>query len=359
MEGEEGRVGGWGPGVPKLYVMLSRRQELVLRLVVEGYIDTGDPVGSRWIATREGVNFSPSTVRSEFAVLETQGLLEQPHTSAGRVPTESGVRYFVDGLLGEGGALAGRAPGFELTPAKRQVEEVMRAATESLADATDLLALISAPPLGTEEILRVELIALAPARLMVVLITSAGNVSRRVFEFASALDPGLVTWANGFLNETLGGIPLGARLVRSRLASPGLNEVERDFVQALAPVFLEPPAGADTLYIGGAGHLVTAERYQSMPGLDRLMTALEQRVTVLQMVHSLLGERGVYLRIGHENKVPELVGASVVGANYGTPSRNLGSVSVIGPVRMDYPQAITSVRYAAARLSDYVADVYA
>ncbi len=339
--------------------MLTERQEFVLRLVVEGYVETGDPVGSQWLAAQEGVRFSASTVRTEFAALEESGMLAQPHTSAGRVPTELGVRRFVDGLLGSVESLAVRPLEFELEPAHREIEEVMRAATESLAEATELLALVSAPPLGTEEILRIELIALAANKLMVVLITSAGNVVRRVFEYAQPLDAGLVEWGTGFLNESLGGLPMGARQIRSRLDDPSLGTLEREFVHSLAFVFFELPAGSDTLFVGGAGHLVTAERYRSMPGLDRLMNVLEQRVAVLQMVHSLLGERGVYLRIGHENEVPELVGASVVGANYGTPTRNLGAVSVIGPVRMDYPRAIATVRQAAARLSDFVADVYA
>jgi heat-inducible transcriptional repressor len=339
--------------------MLTQRQELVLRLVVEGYVDTGDPVGSQWIAAQEGVDFSASTVRNEFAALETGGMLGQPHTSAGRVPTERGVRHFVDRLLDGAESLAAGAPVFEIEPVHREMEEVMRAATESLAEVTELLALVSAPPLGTEEILRIELIALATSKLMVVLITSAGNVVRRVFEFVRPLDAGLVEWGTGFLNESLGGLPLGARQIRSRLDDQSLGPLEREFVGSIASVFFELPAGSDTLFVGGAGHLVTAERYRSMPGLDRLMNALEQRVAVLQMVHSLLDERGVYLRIGHENEVPELVGASVVGANYGTPTRNLGAVSVIGPVRMDYPRAIASVRQAAARLSDFVADVYA
>lgn len=339
--------------------MLTGRQEVVLRLVVEGYVDSGDPVGSQAIAARGDVDFSSSTIRNEFAVLEAHGFLEQPHTSAGRVPTESGMRYFVDTLLSDASRSLDSAPAFELSPVKREVEAVMRETTETLADATELLALVSAPPLGTEEILRTELILLGPSKLTVVLITSAGNVSRRVFDFAGEIDAGLVEWANGFLNETLRGVPLGARTIRSRLSEPSLAPVERDFVGAIASVFLEPPAGADTLFIGGASHLVSADRFRSMPGLDRLMNALEERVAVLQMVRSSLGERDVYLRIGSENEVPELAGASVVGANYGTPLRNLGAVSVIGPVRMNYPHAISSVRYAAARLSDFVADVYA
>ncbi|MBJ7346965.1 MAG: heat-inducible transcription repressor HrcA [Thermoleophilaceae bacterium] len=338
--------------------MLSPRQEQVLRIVVEGYIESGDPVGSQLIAARDDVDFSASTIRYEFAVLEARGLLAQPHTSAGRVPTEGGVRYFVDELLSAVSTATTTQPQFELTNVKSEVEEVMREATEALADATDLLALISAPSVATEAIVRVELVLLQQRKLMAVVITSVGNVSRRVFEFATPLDSGLVTWANGYLNETLQGTPVGARMIRTRLSQDELGPAEREFINALSVVFVEPPRGGDTLFIGGASHLVTADRYSSMPGLDRLMNALEERAAVLTMVRSSINERGVFLRIGQENELPELAGASVVAANYGTPGRNLGSVSVIGPVRMDYAHAIGSVRCAAAVLSEFVADVY-
>ena len=338
--------------------MLTERQELILRLVIAEYSATGTPIGSRGISSSGAVDFQPSTIRKEFAVLESHGLLEQPHTSAGRVPTEPGYRYFVDGLL-SGGSQPVPKPSFQLSLGKREVDQAMRDTTEALADVTELLALVSAPSISTEKILRVELIALQPRRVMVVVITASGGVTKRIFESSDPIDKGIVTWATGYLNDVLKGIPLGARMVRTHLYSPGLSSTENEFISAISPVFLEPPPGEDILYVGGASHLLSEARHQDLPGLDRLMLALEERVNVLQMLRSVLSERGVFLRIGRENEAPELVGASVVGANYGTPSRNLGSVSVIGPVRMDYPRAIASVRYAAARLSDFVADVYA
>lgn len=339
--------------------MLTSRQEQILRIVVDAYTRTGMPVGSRAIADREDVPWAASTVRNEFAVLISHGLLEQPHTSAGRRPTESGYRYFVDGLLARREPASAVRPPIELSFDRREVADAIRQTTESLADATELMALVSAPPLSTEEILRIELIGLQPRVVVAVVITSSGNVTKRQFEFEDAVDAGLVQWATGYLNEVLKGLPLGARTIRQRLLAPELGPLERGFIEAISPAFLEPPAGDETLFVGGAGHLVAGARDESIPGLDRLMSALEGREAVARLLRVRLEERGVYLRIGHENDAAELFGASVVRANYGTHTRNLGSVNVIGPVRMDYPRAIASVRYAAARLSDFIADVYA
>jgi heat-inducible transcriptional repressor len=337
--------------------MLTSRQEQILRVVVDAFTESGVPVGSRQVAEREDVAWAPSTVRNEFAVLVSHGLLEQPHTSAGRTPTEAGYRYFVDELLREGAS--DPVPAIDLAYDRREVAAAIRQTTEALAEVTELMALVSAPPLESEEILRVELVQLAPSKVMVVVITSNGNVTKRSFEFDRMVDAGLVSWATGYFNERLGGVALGARTIRQRLFAPDLRAGELAFVDALSTAFLEPPQGEEVLFVGGAGHLVGERAGDMIPGIDRVMSAVEERAAVTRLLRARLGERGVYLRIGSENEASELAGVSVVGANYGTHMRQLGSVNVIGPVRMDYPHAIASVRFAAARLSDFVSDVYA
>jgi heat-inducible transcriptional repressor len=337
--------------------MLTSRQEQILSIVVESFTASGTPVGSRAIADRPEVEWAASTVRNEFAVLVSHGLLEQPHTSAGRRPTESGYRYFVDRLLAE--RARPQAPSIELTYDDREIVSAIRQTTEVLAEVTELMALVSAPPLESEEILRIELVQLAPEKVMVVTITSNGNVTKRTFEFADAVDAGLVAWATGYLNERLGGVAIGARMIRQRLFSSDLGPSELAFIEALATAFLEPPKGDEVLFVGGAGHLVGARTSDPIPGIDRLMSALEERAGVARLLRARPSKQGVYLRIGRENEAIELTGVSVVGAGYGTHTRELGSVNVIGPVRMDYPHAIASVRFAAARLSDFVTDVYA
>jgi transcriptional regulator of heat shock response len=241
--------------------MLSERQELILRLVVDAYLASGRPVASKTIAERREVEWGPSTVRAELAALEAAGFLTHPHTSAGRVPTEAGYRYYVDRLIEAGTPLAVEVE-LELSRLRREIDEAMRETTAALSQVNDLMALVTAPPLG------------------------------------------------------------------------------------------------ETLYMHGVSRLLSAEHLAELPQVDRLMGALERRADVLGMLRSALEERSVFLWIGGENPQPELRSVSVVGANYGVGRRNLGSVGVVGPLRMDYATAIASVRGAARELSRYCESVY-
>ncbi len=243
--------------------MLSERQELILRLVVEGYLSSANPVASKQIAERPDVEWGPSTVRAELAALEAVGLLTHPHTSAGRVPTDAGYRHYVDLMLATGGPPAGAGVALELSRLRREVDEAMRETSEALAQVTDLMALVTAPPLG------------------------------------------------------------------------------------------------DTLYVHGLSRLLSAEHLADLPHVDELMGALEGRAAMLGVLRSALDESSVFCWIGGENPQPELRSVSVVGANYGLGHRNLGSVGVVGPLRMDYATAIASVRGAARELSRYCETVYA
>jgi len=152
---------------------------------------------------------------------------------------------------------------------------------------------------------------------------------------------------------------VGARMLQLRLAAPELSESERAFLATLAPAFTDlDDTAEDTLYVGGAARLMSEDRLQELSQINDLMKVLERRVALLAMLRSALLEPSVYLRIGTENDAPELQSLSVVAANYGIATRNLGAVSVLGPVRMDYPRAIASVRGAAAELSHFVSELY-
>ena len=337
---------------------LTIRQAVVLRKVVEGHVATGEPVGSRWLAGQEGIEWGPSTIRAELAQLEDLGLLQHPHTSAGRVPTDRGYRFFVDGLL-ESGPLPEPSTGLNLSDMRREVDEAMRATTEQLSQITDLLAMVSAPPISTTSVRRVEVIPLQPQIAMVVTITSTGGVTKRVFSFERPLDPGLVDWAAAYLNEKLGGSALGARRLQSRLRDPDLSAGEQGFLDAIAPAFTElEDTAEDTLYVSGTPRLLAEDRFQELSQLGDLVQALERRVAFLGYLRGAITEPNVYLRIGSENPVPELQQVSLVAANYGARGRNLGAVSVVGPLRMDYTRAIVAVRQAAAELSRFVDDIY-
>jgi heat-inducible transcriptional repressor len=331
------------------------RQELILRKVVEGHVATGQPVGSKLLAADGELGLGASTIRNELAVLEEVGLLAHPHTSAGRVPTDAGYRFFVDRMTPEA-----RAPRpLDLQLVRREVDEAMRATSEALSQVTNLLAIVSAPPVHTATIRHVEVLLLQPQVVMLVVITSTGGVSKRLFTFGAPVDPGLTTWAAAYLNEQLVGMGLGARMLAGRLQDPTLSPTERAFLDELRPGFTElADTAEDTLYVDGAARLLDSGRIRDVEMINQLLTVLERRVELLGILRQALGERDVLVRIGAENAQPGLRGVALVAAAYGLPARKLGTVTLVGPVRMDYGEAIGTVREAAHQLSRFVEELY-
>lgn len=339
--------------------MLTPRQERILCSVVDAHIQTGQPVASRAIAADPGLDCGPSTVRNEFSLLEEQGLLTHPHTSAGRVPTDAGRRYVVDLMLASGKGLEpARRLGISLV--RREVEDAIRITTETLSQVSSLLAVVSAPRLDMARIRHVEVLALQAQVVAVVIITSTGGISKMIVTFEAPVDPGLVNWAGEYLNERLAGVGVGTRMLHKRLIDDRLGEVEHDFLMRLAPAFLdEAPADTETaVYVEGASQLLSAGQFENVAQINELMNLLERRVALLNLLRTALAVPDVYVRIGEENELPAMRPFSMVAAGYGLAQRKLGAVSLIGPVRMDYAGAIATVREAARELSRVVQDAY-
>jgi heat-inducible transcriptional repressor len=337
---------------------LSDRQEQILAQVVEKYVSTGAPVGSKTLVDRTGLDVSASTVRYELAVLEELGLLTHPHTSAGRIPTDLGYRFFVDRLLERLEPRPGEIS-LDLSTVESQVDSALRATTEALAQVTHLLALVSAPPLEATTVRHVEVLLLQPQLVMVVVITATGGVTKRLVTFEQAVDPGLAEWAGQYLNETVSGLQLGVRLLRNRFEDPELTEAEREFLDRLRPAFSDVlDADEQTLYIGGTAGVLDEFRADELRGYRRLLEVLEQRAALLDLMRASLLSKRPFVRVGSEFDDPELVSVSLVGAPYGLRHRNLGTVSLLGPMRMDYEKAIDAVRSAAFELSRFVEELY-
>lgn len=340
--------------------ILTPRQEQILRKVVEEHLQTGQPVASKTIAADPALDCGPSTVRNELALLEVHGLLAHPHTSAGRVPTDAGHRYVVDRLLGAPGSLVPARPALALSLSRHEVEQAMRLTSVAISRVTRLLAVVSAPSMNTASIRHVEVIALQPELVMVVVITSTGGVSKTITSFEVPVDSGLLAWAGEYLRERLVGYGLGARMLSKRLEDPGLGASERAFVDRVAPAFASlAEESQDTLYFDGAARLLKDGRLHDLADVNELMGLLERRAALLEMLRSALGQRDVYVRIGSENELPAMRSLALVAAGYGIARRKLGTVSVIGPVHMDYEAAIATVREAAHELSRFVEDAYA
>jgi len=336
---------------------LSARKREILRRVVEEYVATGQPVGSRALVERTGLDVSSSTVRNELSELEAIGLLMHPHTSAGRIPTESGYRVYTNELVD---AIEGRPGPFplDLTAMRNELEEALRQTTETLSEATHLLALVSAPALEAAAVRHVDVVQLQPTVVIVVVITASGSLSKRMVEFEDSVDPGLVEWARTYLEESVVGRRASANVLRRAFEAPGLSIGERRFIEALRPAFSAVAAQATELYVGGAASLLGDAQGAELDACQRLLEILERRAAVLGLLQEALDPDRTIVRVGPEFEGEELHGAAYVGTTYGLPNRSLGAVGLLGPLRMDYDKAIRAVRAAAFELSRFVDDVY-
>jgi len=340
-----------------LTVQLSERQQEILRRVVEEFVATGQPVGSRTLVARADLRVSASTVRAELAELESLGLLTHPHTSAGRVPTESGYRYYADELLGRHEPQPPAVP-LDLASTSIEVEAALQATTEMLSQVTRLLALVSAPPLEATHIRHVEVLLLQPELVMVVVITSAGGVSKRLFHFDEPVDPGLAQWAADYLNDSVSGLQLGTSLLRRRFEDESLAQRERAFLDALRPAFVELVSAQQRLYVGGAADLLGEVRADELDAYRNLFELVEKRAAMLEVMGEPSATQRPFVRVGHELVHPALHDIALVGACYGLVHRALGAVGLVGPVRMDYEKALGAVRSAAQELSRFVESIY-
>jgi heat-inducible transcriptional repressor len=335
---------------------LTQRKRDILRRVVDEYVATGEPVGSKTLVERAGLDVSPSTVRSELAELEALGLLTHPHTSAGRIPTPSGYRLYAADVLDSQQPRPERFP-LDLTSMRSEVESALESTTEMLSQVTRLLALVSAPGLETATVRHVEVLLLQPSVVMVVTITSRGGVAKKLVTFAEPVDSGLAAWAGEYLNERLTGVRLGTHLLRRRIDDPSLAPRELAFLDALRPAFVDlVHPSTQSLYVGGAASLLDDVRADELEACRRLLSVLEKRAAVLELMTDAFDVRRPFVRVGLDH--PGLQGVALVGATYGLPTRTLGTVGLLGPVRMDYAKAVRTVRAAAFELSRLVDATY-
>jgi heat-inducible transcriptional repressor len=337
---------------------LSERQRVILEYVVEDYLAGGHPVGSKALTARRSMRVSSSTVRYELAELEELGYLTHPHTSAGRVPTDQGYRYYVDRLLD---SLAPRPTDLplDLSGVRNEVDAALETTITALTQVTHLLALATAPSLETTVVRHVEVLVLQPQVVVVVIITSTGGVTKRLFVFGEPVDPGLADWAREYLNEQVAGLNLGARLLRNRFDDPSLPPREREFLAVIEPAFTQlVELGEERVYVSGAAGLMDELRFEDITTFQRLLETLERRAVLLDLLKAALDAKRPVVRVGSEFDDPAFAKLALVAAPYGLSNRSLGTVSLLGPTRMDYGKAIDAVRSAAHQLSHFVEEIY-
>ncbi len=339
--------------VPIMISELNQRSREIFRQIVDAYVASGEPVGSRTISRRLGMALSPATIRNVMADLEEQGLLYAPHTSAGRIPTEAGLRLFVDGLLEVGALTDDEREAIEAKcgSSGRSLQDVLGQATGMLSGLSRCAGLVMAPK--TDRPLKhIEFVALAPGRALVVLVTEDGLVENRVIEVPMGLPAATLQMASNFLNAKLAGRTLEeARQEVTRELEEQRTELDELSARVVA-LGLATWGGANTegqLIVRGQSKLL--EDVTALSDLERvrsLFEALETKETMLRLLDATGQGDGVQIFIGSENVLFNHSGCSMIIAPFqNSRERVIGAIGVIGPTRINYARIIPLVDYTA------------
>ncbi|MBF9133097.1 heat-inducible transcriptional repressor HrcA [Plantactinospora sp. S1510] len=336
---------------------LDDRKLDVLRAIVEDYVATQEPVGSKALVERHQLGVSPATVRNDMAVLEEEGYIRQPHTSAGRVPTDRGYRLFVD-------RLSRVKP---LTPAERRaierflvgavdLDDVVHRTVRLLAQLTRQVAVVQYPSLARSSVRHLELVPISTTRLMLVMIADTGRVEQRLVELPGPVSADDVTDLRRLVNERLGGQKLAETppLVQALIdeVAPGLSPAMTTLATVLMETLVE--RHEERIALAGTANLARGGLLDFQGSLRPILEALEEEVILLKLIGEV-EPNTLQVRIGDENEIDNLRATSVVSTGYGPGATIVGGLGVLGPTRMDYPGTIATVR-AVAR---YVGDVLA
>jgi heat-inducible transcriptional repressor len=333
--------------------MLDERKAAILRAVVEEYIETAQPVGSGHVASAPGVDVSSATIRNEMAQLEADGYLLQPHTSAGRVPTEKGYRFFVDHLRAPvrlPGASADQVRAF-FQRAHGEVEEMLSATGRLLSNLTDLASVVVSPSSVEARVRSVQLVGLTATTALVVVVLSDGTVEKHAMELPVDTGDERLGAASAHLSRDL------RDAFRSRLpAVPATgDELTDDLVDRAVGALSEPERRSETEHVFVGGTARVAQAFDAIETVRSVLGILEQQYVVVTLLRDVL-DRGLHVAIGSETGVAPLAECALVVAPYEIEGERLGTIGVLGPTRMNYPQALAAVAVVSDRLSDRLAE---
>lgn len=330
--------------------MLDERKANVLRAVVEEYIDTGEPVGSARVAKAPGVQVSSATVRNDMAVLEQEGYLTQPHTSAGRIPTEKGYRFFVDALGGRGRldpADSQQVRSF-FSQAHRELESMLADTSRLLSDLTRYTAVVVSPPHEVATVRSVQLVTLTPRVALLVIVLSNGVIEKHTVEFDEDVDDVRVNAASAQLGRLLNGATLAA--AATLVMSDPQRTPELD---AALAALREPDPTDEHVYTAGTARM--AQSFDAVATVGEVLRILEEQYVVVSLLRDVL-DRGLSVAIGTETGIEPLADCAVVVSPYLVDGEPVGTVGVLGPTRMNYSQALAAVAVVSQRLGNRLSE---
>jgi heat-inducible transcriptional repressor len=334
--------------------MVSERSLEVLRVVVQDYVASREPVGSKAIVERHAFGVSAATIRNDMALLEEEGLIAAPHTSSGRVPTDKGYRVFVDRLTELRPLSPGQRQAIETFLGESvDLDDVLARTVRLLSQFTSQVAVAQYPSFGSARIRHIEVVALGPTRLMTVLITDTGRVDQRLLDVPVAVDDDTIAEVRGRINADLGGLALGDAAAKLGGLPAAFPRERADLVGAIVASLGDQVAAnrQDRIVVAGAANLARTERDFS-GSIHPVLEALEEQVTMLKLFSEMEIEvDGVRTSIGREHEAPGLGETSVVASGYTAAGGGVAHLGVLGPTRMDYSNNMAAVRAVARYLT--------
>jgi heat-inducible transcriptional repressor len=336
--------------------VLDDRKLAVLRAIVEDFVSTNEPVGSKSLVDRHNLDVSPATIRNDMAVLEDQGFIVQPHTSAGRIPTEKGYRLFVDKLSEiKPLSLAERRAIETFLGGAYDLDDVVTRTVRLLAQLTRQVAVVQYPSLTRSAVRHIELVPLADRRLLLVLITDTGRVEQRTVELPGPIADDSITQLRAVLNACLDGRKLADVATVVAELPDRVTPTERPNAAAVFSMIVETLVDRheERVVVGGAANLTPTDFSR---GLREVLEALEEQVVLMHLLGESSDHATLTVRIGSENDVQGLRSTSLVATGYGSGDQSLARLGVLGPTRMDYPTAMGAVRAVARYVGQILAE---
>jgi len=337
---------------------LNERSREVLRLVVEAYVETGEPIGSRSVSRQLEMSLSAATIRNVMADLEDSGLLYAPHTSAGRMPTDAGLQLFVDGILEIGNLSEEERQRIEVqcAAAGRTLNQVLEETSSLLSGLSNYAGLVVAPKREVA-LKHIEFVSLGPDRALVVIVSQDGMVENRIIDLPVGLPPSSLTEASNFFSTHVAGRTLSEarEVIRVEIAveRAELDSLTRSVVEAGLAIWSEGGVGDGVLIVRGQANLL--DDVKGMVDLERiraLFQKLDKQESLLRMIEATDGAEGVQIFIGAENALFALAGCSVIIAPFSNSDEQIvGAIGVVGPARMNYARIIPMVDYTAKIVS--------
>ncbi len=330
--------------------MLDERKAAILRAVIEEYTETAQPVGSSAVVAAADVKVSAATVRNDMVALENAGFLRQPHTSAGRVPTQKGYRHFVDNLDVNRLPVAERKQVATFFGQMRgEIEEVMRETAALLANLTDYAAVVVDESDDAATVRSVQLVALAERTVMMVVVLSNGQILKTSLDFEADVSDGAISDATALLRVAMEDRTLSSLVEPGPSSDEAATALATQFFRELGQTGVE----AERVYVDGASKVAGA--FEAVDSVGQVLTILEQQLVVVSLLADVV-ERGLTVAIGTETGVEPLSECSLVVSPYAIDGEHAGSIAVLGPTRMNYPQAMSAVAVVSNQLGNRLSE---